>query len=107
MHDKKVKKMNKIQTAEEWLKAECPSYDKNPVEYLTNNDIYYQMREFAKEHVKAALEAAAENVNITEINSFPRDEYKRIYRNHKTMPEEEFIVDKDSILNACTEKLIV
>lgn len=51
-----------IPTAEEFLKAECPAYDRNPVEMLTNNDIYYHMRQFAKLHVKAAIKEVLESI---------------------------------------------
>jgi hypothetical protein len=79
-----------IPTAEEMLKAECPSFDKNPIEYLTNGELYIKMKEFAKLHVQAALEAIA-NGTLNDISSWDGNPY--------TGEGSEYL-DRDKILNA-------
>ena len=54
----------KIMTAEELAKSKCPSYDRNPIEYLTNGDLYVLMREFAQLHVDLALRRAHSNMQL-------------------------------------------
>lgn len=50
--------INNIPSAEEFLRSETRSGGDNPFEYMTENDLYFYMREFARLHVKAALGAA-------------------------------------------------
>ena len=94
--------MNKTPTAEEWLlnHEELSVYDVEEYGeqgYLgVNKEILYTiMIEFAKLHVKAALEAAANNVEVSIELSNPYD------------PESEYAeVNKQSILSAYPESNI-
>jgi hypothetical protein len=80
--------MSKIPTAEEFFKSSIPKYE-SVSELMTDGDIFYHAKEFAKLHVEAALKAAAENAETKEEASYGVDE---IYYTR--------VVDKDSILNA-------
>ena len=57
--------MSKIPTAEEFFKSSIPKYE-SVSELMTDGDIFYHAKEFAKLHVEAALEAAANEY-------YPRD----------------------------------
>jgi hypothetical protein len=73
--------MNKIPTAEEWLKHfEENAYPDTPISEC--------MIEFAKLHVEAQLKAILKNVQMTGI----------AYGNDKSITDYE--VDKESIINA-------
>lgn len=60
--------MSKIPTAEEFLRQEVEN--NSPTDYLTDNDLYHQMIEFAKLHVEAALEEAAIKAKILEESNW-------------------------------------
>jgi hypothetical protein len=102
---------NKVPTAEEFLMSKVETRSK----WVT--DI---MVEFAKLHVKAALETAAENSMIVLKSGYGRmnepDNESTITKKMKTFSDEQrgfgectyntTFVDKDSILNAYPETLI-
>jgi len=86
--------MEKLPTVEEFLELWKDS--KYPVSY--------QMKQFAKLHVKAALEAASEKANMLGItqhmNSAP-DKYEDfVYVVDSNGPDYGYTVNKESILNA-------
>jgi hypothetical protein len=57
--------MKQVSTAEQFLRFKSNiSEDKTSVEYLTDCEVEEIMIEFAKLHVKAALEAANKNARI-------------------------------------------
>ena len=100
--------MNKIPTAEEFLKenANDISYEEGQMFAAdVTPDILIQ---FTKLHVKAALEAAAENAEIekrTFLNS-GSEEYGSFIENEHDTKKHRFVIYKDSILNAYPENLI-
>ncbi len=81
--------MSKVPTAKEFLEQE------NLPETLSGGTLVFAMNEFAKLHVKAALEAAADNAEVSIELSNPYD------------PESEYAeVNKQSILSAYPESNI-
>lgn len=77
-----------IPTAEEYFKGEIPKHE-SVSQFMTDGDIFYHAREFAKMHVKAALEAASERAVAKE--------------NPSDYGTGEIWVDKKSILKAYPE----
>lgn len=69
-----------MMTAEQYFKSEIP-YG-SITEMMTDGDILYHAREFAKMHVKAALEAASESARLVTNLYYEKE------------------VNKNSILNA-------
>lgn len=55
--------MSKTPTAEEFFKSSIPKYE-SVSKFMTDGDIFYHAKEFAKLHVQAALEAASKNVEV-------------------------------------------
>jgi hypothetical protein len=85
---------NNIPTAEEFLKRE-----NLPTNILSGDDVNYAMIEFAKMHVQEALKEASEKVRQIE------DPYAYTGNTGSEYPAD-YIVDKDSILNAYPLTLI-
>ena len=86
-------KENKIPSTVEVFLKHCPDLHKDTDHVIIEN-IYDAMVEFTKLHVKAALEAAAENAFIS--YHIPTEDDDRIYKE----------VNKKSILSAYPEELI-
>ena len=88
---------NKMPTAEEFWNF----YKKVMLSNAQNPDFKKCMIEFAKLHVKAALEAASGRVVLKEVTTIT---------NHETPPymrrKVETVIDKESILNAYPDELI-
>ena len=114
---------NRIPTAEDFFKhyATYCQFEEGDPEYLVDKeDFLSAMKEFAKLHVKAALESAAENSMIVLKSGYGRmnepDNESTITKKMKTFSDEQrgfgectyntTFVDKDSILNSYTESLI-
>jgi hypothetical protein len=72
--------MSKIPTAEEFFKSSIPKYE-SVSELMTDGDIFYHAKEFARLHVQAALKEAAEKAVTEEVWG-------------------DYYVDKNSILNS-------
>lgn len=92
--------MRKVLTAEQFL------YKENLTPYFTE-----MMIEFAKLHVKAALEAAAEKVEIKRklyLNLSKEEQLicEEVWEEGCSVPSEGIVVYKDSILNAYPYELI-
>lgn len=86
--------MSKIPTAEEFL---LELLDKD--EFVTKSalrETIFQMKEFAKLHVNAALKAASEKAETEDVGSIGRDGEYHSYD----------IVNKQSILNAYPDENI-
>lgn len=82
--------MSKISTAEEFFKSSIPKYQ-SVSDFMTDGDIFYHAKEFAKLHVQAALKEASENAKIDYIY-VSQDEFgDDIYKEQ---------IDKNSILKA-------
>lgn len=70
-----------IPSAEEYFRSCIPKYEKSVSDFMTSGDIFYHAKEFAKMHVKAALEAASNLGKETwdwtteECNSITEDAY--------------------------------
>lgn len=103
--------MNKIPTAEEFLfQQDCIQN----VEDFFNDVQPIDLIEFAKLHVKAALEAAANNVygeghQLIDGKVVPLEKSDGIifHPADQPYPDLEFIINPDSILNAYPENFIV
>ena len=84
--------MDKIPTAEEFFKSTIPKYQ-SVSEFMTDGDIFYQAREFAKLHVKAALEAIYEK-GLNELTTWDGNPFTG---------EGSDYLNEDKILNAYPE----
>lgn len=101
--------MNKILTSEEFLKQNLPS--SVAWSSFTHEKVKDIMIDFAKLHVKQALEAAAEKVTL---NTYKKSQYSKKARWKKTNDKEidlfsyevMYKPSKSSILNAYPENLI-
>ena len=94
-------KENKIPSAVEVFLKHCPDLHKD-TDHVIIESIYDAMVEFAKIHVKAALEAAYNNASLKE-EEFEIDE--QICWNSSEMGDC-YVLDKNSILSAYPEELI-
>lgn len=88
--------MNKIPTVEEILDS-YSTFDEFGNRIWMLNNVLNAMKESNKLHVKAALEAAADNAEIINIGSVNSNGENCDY----------YEVDKNSILNAYHENLII
>ena len=84
---------NKIPSAEEFLYEKYPRAINAGYSWILGMEPV--LIEFAKLHVKAALKAATENVEILHKNSIEESLYHDM-----------IVVNPDSILNSYTDKLI-
>lgn len=67
--------MDKIPTAEEFFKSQIPKYE-SVSQFMTDGDIFYYAKQFAKLHVEAALRAAHLNQQLPiEDLKFTSDAY--------------------------------
>jgi len=106
--------MSKTPTAEDFLQdhLEISHFydDKTNQMVCFSSDMQKAMIEFAKLHVEAALEAAAEKANMigeTQHNNNAPDQYEDfVYVSDPNGPDYGYRVNKDSILNAYSQENI-